>query len=769
MANKVISVMLNAIVAPYQANMARAAASTQAFGAQAAAAGRGAASMGSQVGMLNPKLIGAAGLAFALKSTVDSAMEFESSFAGVRKTVDATESQFADLSDGFREMALQIPVNVNELNRIGEAAGQLGIETENIEGFTRVMADLGVATNMSSEQAATSLARLANITQMSEEDFDRLGSVVVDLGNNMATTEAEITEMGLRLAGAGAQVGMTESEILGLAAALSDVGINAEAGGSALSKVMIEIASEVENSGDKVETFARVAGMSADEFSTAWRDDATGALTAFITGLGNMEGQGQSTLQVLEELGITEVRMRDALLRTSGAGDQLTHALSLANNAWEENNALTKEAEQRYATTESKVQLAKNAFEDLKIELGNELLPVVGEVAAAFNRLFALEVGGQRFSSGLVESLKGVVPGMRGFWMDTDQSAEALERHQTTQAAARSVMDNYTQSLEAMRPKQDEAAESTGELAEQVEYAEEVINVLGEAISGFMTPLSTYQEMVREVAETTAAETDDAEDSWEDFADSAEVSLADVAESLRKQVRNQQEWETNLVTIASRAGADVALQLAEMGSEGVGLVAEMADASDLELQEMARLFRLRAEMSGENYITGLADRLDDADGTVRRALSGARSAADISGDLYSAAILSGDGWVRGMNFRSGAMAAAAAYAANRAANAARSELGIESPSKVFEEIGEQTVAGYTVGVDAHLRDVDQVMEGLTGAAMAGVISQPQSPTTVTHSGVINIHMPPGSDGDDVVRALQKYERRNGPVPVKTRG
>ena len=220
------------------------------------------------------------------------AMDFESSFAGVQKTVTATEAEFAVLSQGFRDMAKEIPVSVNALNRIGEAAGQLGIETDNILGFTRVMADLGVTTNLSAEEAATALARFANITQMSQGDFDRLGSTVVALGNNLATTEAEIVEFGLRIAGAGVQIGLSEAQILAVGGALSSLGIKAEAGGTAISKVMIDMALAVEQGGAKLTAFAGAADMSAAEFKQAFETDAASALVAFVEGLGSAEARG---------------------------------------------------------------------------------------------------------------------------------------------------------------------------------------------------------------------------------------------------------------------------------------------------------------------------------------------------------------------------------------------------------------------------------------------------------------------------------------------
>lgn len=314
-------------------------------------------------------------------------IDFESSFAGVRKTVDASEAEFDALAGAFRQMALEIPLSVNEINAIGEAAGQLGIKNENIVGFTRVMADLGVATNMSSEEAATALARLANITQMPQTEFDRLGSSVVALGNNFATTESEIVEMGLRIAAAGSQVGMTEPQILGVAAALSSLGIQAQAGGTAISKVLIDIAQQVDTGGDKLELLARTAGMTVEEFQQAFRDNAVGALEAFVMGLGRTEEAGGSLFGTLQELGYTEVRMRDALLRLAGGGDILTRSVQMSTDAWDENIALTEEAEQRYGTLESKLQLAKNALYDAGITLGETLAPKLVQGAEAVARL----------------------------------------------------------------------------------------------------------------------------------------------------------------------------------------------------------------------------------------------------------------------------------------------------------------------------------------------------------------------------------------------
>lgn len=381
MADRTVRVRLEAAVAGFTASMAQASASTKTFGKQF-----GKMARDNEAEMRTLGTVAAAGgvaIMAGLGGAAKAAMDFESSFAGVRKTVDASEAEFEALEAGFRGLAREIPISVNELNGIGEAAGQLGIAKENILEFSATMADLGVATNMTAEDAATAFARFANITGMAQTDFDRLGSTVVALGNNLATTESEISEFALRLSGAGSQIGLTEAEILGLGGALSSVGINAEAGGTAISKVMIEMASEVETGGDKLALFADIAGKSASDFATSFRDDPAAALASFIEGLGGVEAAGGSLFGTLEELGIKEARMRDALLRTAGAGTLVADSMNLANTAFEENTALSEEAAQRYGTLESRITLAKNAIVDAGISLGQTLTPALGGAADA--------------------------------------------------------------------------------------------------------------------------------------------------------------------------------------------------------------------------------------------------------------------------------------------------------------------------------------------------------------------------------------------------
>jgi TP901 family phage tail tape measure protein len=375
MADRSIAVHIKAVVTDFQRAMGQAEGSLKGFNQTAKRTAEDYSSAMTTVGIA----AAGAGLAIAggLAAGVKAAVDWESSFAGVVKTVDATTEELAVLERGLRDLALEIPVSQAELAGIAEAAGQLGIETGNILEFTETMAALGVATNLTSEEAATMFARFANITQLPQDQIENLGSAVVDLGNNLATTEAEIIEMGLRIAGAGAQIGLTEAEILGFAGALSSVGIEAQAGGSAISRVFIEVDKAVRAGGDSLAGFAETAGMSAEEFRQAYEEDAAGAIVTFIEGLGRISASGGDVFSILEDLELQDLRVRDALLRAAGAGDLFRESIDRSSTAFETNTALTEEAARRYETVASQFEIFKNTLVELGIGIGEVLLPVL--------------------------------------------------------------------------------------------------------------------------------------------------------------------------------------------------------------------------------------------------------------------------------------------------------------------------------------------------------------------------------------------------------
>jgi len=325
------------------------------------------------------------GVAVALGMAANEAIKWESAWTGVTKTADGSEQQMAALEQQLRQLATTLPTTHEEIAAVAEAAGQLGVQRDNIAAFTKTMIDLSQTTNLTADEAATAMARFANIMQTPQDEVDRLGASLVALGNDGASTEAEILAMGLRIAGAGKQIGLTEGEVMGLANALSSVGIEAEAGGSAISSVIKRIQIAVSEGGDKLEKFAAVAGLTGEEFATLWRNDAAAGINAVVTGLGRVGATGGDTISVLKQLGVTEIRQSDALLRLSGAGDLLAESLQLGNQAWDENTALLVEAEKRYGTTAAQVAIARNEMRDAAITMGDTLLPAIAAVASTIS------------------------------------------------------------------------------------------------------------------------------------------------------------------------------------------------------------------------------------------------------------------------------------------------------------------------------------------------------------------------------------------------
>lgn len=365
------------------------------------------------------------------------AIDFENNFANVKKTVDGTPEQLEKIRQEIIDMTTvginghsAIPETTAELTELAAAGGQLGIKTENISKFTETMAMLGTATNLYGEEGAATLAKFANVTKMDQENFDRLGSSIVDLGNNFATTESDIANMSMRLAGAGTQIGLSQADILGIATALSSVGIEAEMGGSAFSKAMIAMQMATTNgytqvndvmnktgmslrdlqllsannskdfksladglgytstelnsmisSGVQLENFAKITGKTTEEFKNLFDSSPAEAIDAFIKGLQNADGAGENAISMLQDMGFTEVRLRDSLLRLANSEAGITEAVTRSNTAWNENIALQNEFNAKNETTASQLSVTKNNIVEAARSIGETMLPSIKDAS----------------------------------------------------------------------------------------------------------------------------------------------------------------------------------------------------------------------------------------------------------------------------------------------------------------------------------------------------------------------------------------------------
>lgn len=327
--------------------------------------------------LTKPLQLGSVALAAGGVAATKFAMNYETAFTGVRKTVDGTESELAELSEGLRELALTIPVSAEELANLAAVGGQLGVPVDKIEKFTETIAALGVATNLSGEEGASALARIINVTGEDMDNVDKIGSVIVALGNNFATTESEIADMTERLGKFGNTVGMDAAAVLGYAAALSSMGIAADAGGSSLGRIWLDMETAAEKGGAALDAYAEYAGTTAESFRKAWQENASEAFRSVIQGLKEAE----NLTLALEDLGINDVRQVQSMMALVNGYDTLTRSLELSAEAYQENNALNKEASAAYATTANQVQLAKNSLVEMGISVGNLLLPTVSNVA----------------------------------------------------------------------------------------------------------------------------------------------------------------------------------------------------------------------------------------------------------------------------------------------------------------------------------------------------------------------------------------------------
>ena len=312
------------------------------------------------------------------------AIDFEDSFAGVKKTVDATPEQLAKIKQGIIDLSTTgidgrgaIPQTTTELNELAAAGGQLGISQENIVDFTEVMAQMGSATNLVGEEGAATLARFQNVMGVGQNEIRNIGSAIVDLGNHSATTESEIAEMALRMGKYGSSVRMSAADVLGYSAALSSLGIEAQMGGSAIGRTWLSIETAVASGGEGLTKFAKYSGKSAEEFKKQWNTDSSGAFNGLLKGLQSAE----NLTLALDDLGINNTQDIQAMMALVNGYDLVTESVNRSNTAYKENTALQEEFDRKAETTASQLSVTKNNIVEAARSIGETMLPSIKDAS----------------------------------------------------------------------------------------------------------------------------------------------------------------------------------------------------------------------------------------------------------------------------------------------------------------------------------------------------------------------------------------------------
>lgn len=355
-----------------------------------------------------------AGLTAASVGMGKAAMDWESAFAGVKKTVDDSTEGYAQLEGELRNLATTLPASHQEIAAVAEAAGQLGVKRDDIVGFTSTMVDLGETTNLTADEAATAIAQISNVMGTMDregaEGVERFGATLVELGNNGASTESEILEMAQRIAGAAKTVGASESDVLALSNTLASMGVRAEQGGGVATRVILKMSAAVDEGGESLESFAQVAGTSAEEFAAKFRSSPMEALDLVAQGIGRVNSEGGNVTATLQEMGIKGTEETQVMLALASAGDLLSESLRMGEEAWASNSALAEEAQKRYETAEARIQIAWNQIKDAAIDAGGAILPVVANIAEGVGGV----VGAFTDLPGPVKGAAGAIAGVGG-------------------------------------------------------------------------------------------------------------------------------------------------------------------------------------------------------------------------------------------------------------------------------------------------------------------------------------------------------------------
>lgn len=390
---------------------------------------------------------------------VKAAMSFESNMAEVAKVVDwlkddtgAITKEYTELKNEILDLSTKIPMTAQEISQIMAAAGQSNVAATNAElvKFTEDAAKMGIAFDISAEQAGEWMAKWRTSFKMSQEEVITLADQINYLGNTSAAGASEISAIVTKIGPLGEVAGLCSGEIAALGASLVAVGVNEDVAATGIKKVMTTMTAGSAVT-ERQKAVLDSLGLSATELAQRMQTDAQGAILDFLKAVQRLP-EAEQAAALKNYFGEEAVAAIAPLLTNL---PYLEEQFRKVGDASLYAGSMQGEYAARADTTENKVQLAKNAIQNLVITLGDVFLPVVGEAAEKLTEIITKIADFARENPELVKTITKVVGslmllrtaglvGKLGFLeiqsgVKTVQKILALFKGNTAAAAATSV------------------------------------------------------------------------------------------------------------------------------------------------------------------------------------------------------------------------------------------------------------------------------------------------------------------------------------------
>ena len=319
-----------------------------------------------------------AGMAYSVAQVADAAVKFESSMADVRKVVDFdSPEQFKQMGKDILDLSTRIPMAAEGLAQIVAAGGQSGIARDELLGFAEGAAKMGVAFDITAEQAGDMMAKWRTAFKMGQSDVVKLADKINFLGNTTAASAPLISDVVTRIGPLGSVGGVASGEIAALGASLVGSGVTSEIAATGIKNLILALVSGESATKSQNEAFAAL-GLNAVDMAKYMQKDARGAILSVLEAVQRLDKEQQASVMA-ELFGKESISAIAPLLSNL---DALKTNFNAVSDASKYAGSMEKEFQTRAETTANAMELMNNSIYRTKVAIGQGLLPAIAPVAS---------------------------------------------------------------------------------------------------------------------------------------------------------------------------------------------------------------------------------------------------------------------------------------------------------------------------------------------------------------------------------------------------